>query len=196
VDTRQFFLLRHATLHGPMTADRLGQLTEEQLRTRPHPAVNSVAWVLWHVARCEDFGINRMVGDRSQVLDDEEWMPRLGVYRRDVGRGMTVGEVDELGAALNLDSLRSYWEAVGRRTTAVVASCSPDDLDKVIDATHRRQVVFDEGFVQRDQREEVVGILTGWTRGYALNYLGLTHSWEHVGEIGVLCGLWRYRGRY
>jgi hypothetical protein len=39
-----------------------------------------------------------LVADRSQVLDDEEWMPRLDVYRRDIGQGMTVGEVDELRA--------------------------------------------------------------------------------------------------
>ena len=42
--------------------DRLfDRLSEEQLRCRPHPVLNSVAWVVWHIARAEDVGVNRFV---------------------------------------------------------------------------------------------------------------------------------------
>jgi hypothetical protein len=181
-------------LHASMTEAQLCHLTAEQIRARPHPAVNPIAWALWHAARCEDFGVNRLLADRPQVLDDEEWMRRLGAHRRDVGREMTPAEVDELADRLNPDALRSYWDAVGRRTVEVVTALSPAALDEIADVALVRRVVFDEGTFQGDQREEVVRILTGRSRSDTLAYLGLTHLWDHFGEIGVIRGLWQHRG--
>jgi hypothetical protein len=195
MDARQFFLLRHVRAHGPWTEERLGDLTEAQLRTRPHPAVNSVAWLLWHLARVEDLAINRFVADRSQVLDDEEWMPRLDVYRRDIGQAMTFGDVDDLGARVNLDSLRSYWDAVGRRTADVVGALTPTELDEIIDAARVHRVIFDEGAIQGRQQGEIEGIWAGMSRGYTLAYLGLTHTFYHFGEMDVIRGLWGRPGR-
>jgi hypothetical protein len=196
MDACQFYLIRHTRAHGPWTEERLANVPEEQLRLRPNPAVNSVAWLYWHVARVEDLAINRFVADRSQVLDDEEWMPRLGVYRRDLGQGMTFDEVDELSARVDLAALRSYWDAVGRRTADVVAALTPDDLDQTIDAGHVRRVIFDEGAIQSDQKEELHGLWIGMSRGYTLNYLGLTHTFYHFGEIDVIRGLWGHRGHF
>ncbi len=196
MDACQFFLLRHARAHGPITEEQFADLTEEQFRTRPHPAVNSVVWLFWHVARVEDLAINRFVGDCSQVLDDEEWMPRLEVYRRDIGQGMTFAEVDEFGARVNLEALRSYWAAVGRRTTEVVSALSPADLDETIDATRVHRVIFDEGAIQSDDGDVLQGYWVGMSRGYMLNYLGLTHTYSHFGEMDVIRGLWGYRSRF
>ena len=36
----------------------LDTLSAEHMRTRPQPMVNSVAWLIWHMARVEDAGIN------------------------------------------------------------------------------------------------------------------------------------------
>ncbi|MEO1056465.1 MAG: DinB family protein [Actinomycetota bacterium] len=35
--------------------------TEAQLRTPPHHTMNSLAWILWHVARIEDVGEVRTI---------------------------------------------------------------------------------------------------------------------------------------
>lgn len=196
MDVHKFFLLRHARAHGPITEEQFGNLTDAQLRTRPHPAVNSVAWLFWHIARVEDLAINRFVGDCSQVLDDEEWMPRLDVYRRDIGQGMTFDEVDEFAARVNLDALRSYWAAVGRRTGEVVSMLSSDDLDETLDVARVHGVVFDEGAIQSDDGDELQRYWVGMSRGYMLNYLGLTHTFSHFGEMDVIRGLWGYRARF
>ena len=39
-------------------------LSDEQMRHRPQPMVNSLAWLIWHMARVEDAGINRLVANR------------------------------------------------------------------------------------------------------------------------------------
>src|SRR5688572_28481905 len=107
------------TRYGPMRADGEGLfqgLTDEQIRTSPHPAVNSIAWLVWHMARAEDTAVNRLVARRPPLISESEWPARLGVTRRDVGTAMTDDEVTDLSARIDLDGLRAYWRAVGERT--------------------------------------------------------------------------------
>ena len=54
-------------------------LSDEQMRARPQPMVNSLAWLIWHMARVEDAGINRLVANRSQVLDEGNWCEQMEI---------------------------------------------------------------------------------------------------------------------
>ena len=40
------------------------------MRVRPREDLNSIAWILWHIARAEDIILNPVLAGRSQVLDD------------------------------------------------------------------------------------------------------------------------------
>ena len=194
MDTLEFFLMRHENLHGRM-ADRLVEgLTDEQMRMRPRDDVNSVAWLMWHMARCEDVGVNRFVVDRPQVLDEEAWAPRLGVSLRQYGTGMTDDEVGDFSATVDLGALRAYWAAVGRRTTAVVKSLRPEDLDEVVDPAHLRRVLFDEQ-VLGPKAGWVEEFYTGKSRAWFLAHLGLTHNYTHTGEGFLVRGLLGFRKR-
>ena len=52
---------RHAACSG---------MSEEQLRLSPRDDQNSVAWLLWHIARCEDVVGGAIFSSDGQVLDD------------------------------------------------------------------------------------------------------------------------------
>jgi hypothetical protein len=41
-------------------------LSDDQLRCQPQPVLNSVARNIWHMARAEDIGGNRIVSDSTQ----------------------------------------------------------------------------------------------------------------------------------
>ena len=195
MDALQFFLLRYDNVH-PQVAERVrAGLGEAQLRGRPHPRVNTVAWQVWHMARCEDVGVNRLVADRGQVLDEEGWLPRLGVARRDIGTGMTDPEVDALSAGLDLGALFAYWAAVSRRTLAVVAALRPEALDAPVDAGGLERLIGEE---------RLLGAHAGWVapmwasrpnRGWFLAQLALTHNAGHLYQVGMLRGLWGLPGR-
>ena len=144
MDALEFFALRYDNLHGPFTAQLLDGLTDDQLRQRPH-GVNSIAWLLCHLARCEDVGVIRLVADRPQVVDDEGWLTRLGVPRRDIGTGMTGDEVDELSERVDLGALRAYWDAIYRRTQEVLRGLDPADLTRPVDPGHIHRVSVEEG---------------------------------------------------
>ena len=123
MDARDLFLEQHAAVHSAAVggnkasaAERtLGGLTDEQLRTRPRADLNSIAWLVWHIARAEDIFLNPVLGGRAQVFDDG-WAKKLGITRRDFGIGMTSAEVDDLTRSIDLGALREYRDAVGLRT--------------------------------------------------------------------------------
>ena len=71
MDILQAFLERHVALQGRQLPSILDALTDDQIQSRPDAAVNSIAWLLWHVARGEGVYMNRLLSDRSQVLEAE-----------------------------------------------------------------------------------------------------------------------------
>ena len=192
MDAIDFLLLRYGDLHRRLIDDLLGKLAEGQVRGRPHPGVNTVAWLLWHTARIEDVGVNRFVLDRSQVLDDG-WLERLGVGRRDVGTGMRDAEVDELSARIELPALRGYWQAVSARTLAALETLRGSDLEVVVPAERVRRVATAEGAVAPGAEWLTEFWAGGRSRGWVLAQTPLLHVYGHYFEARVTAGLWGVR---
>ena len=205
MDALQFFWTRYAARGGASAPGAAGQalgmaarwmdgLTEPQIRVAPHPGVNTIAWLLWHAARVEDVGVNRLVVDDRQVFDRGGWAPRLNVARRDFGTGMTPDEVHAMSARIDLDALRAYWEAVGRRTGEVVAGLRAEELDEVRDAAYLGRLFAQDGFLTEDALW-VRDYMEGQTRGFFLCHLALTHNFVHNGEANAIRGLMGHPGR-
>jgi len=158
------------------------------------PDLNSIAWIVWHMARAEDFGVQRLVGHRPQIFDQEGWMARLNVPLRHCGTAMADEEVSDLSLRIDLAALRDYWAAVGRGTLAVVRTLHPDDLDEVIDPAFLHHVIVDEG-VFGPNTDFVEPLYRGHNKGFFLAHLGLTHNYEHAAEALVIRGLLGFRRR-
>jgi hypothetical protein len=192
MDAVDFFLLRYETLHRTLFDDLLKGLTEPQVRGRPQPGVNTVAWLIWHAARIEDIGVNRFIVDGTQVLDDG-WLRRLDVGRRDVGTGMSDADVDALSARVDLGALRGYWDALTRRTLDVVQTLRGGDLDAVVPADRVKRVCADEGAVAPGAEWLTEFWANGRTRGWFLAQTPLLHVYGHYFEARVAAGLWGAR---
>ena len=136
-------MIRHAELRPWIIMTVLNGLTDEQLRVRPHPAANSLAWLIWHMARGEDFAVNRLIAGRPQLFEDEDWATRLGVSLRRTGTGMTDAEVGHFSAHVDLAALKDYWAAVGRRTVVVAARSRPSPLAVTLTAEELRRQIAD-----------------------------------------------------
>jgi len=189
MDTLELFLLDHARVHAAALTNNAGglsvaelaarNLTDDQWRLRPH-GLNSLAWIFWHIARCEDAAVNIMVAGRRQVLDDGGWPERLGVSRRDVGTEMTPAEVGEFSRAVHVPAIREYRNAVGTRTREYAAALRPGDLDAEPPAARideiRRQAVL------LPQAEWVLKIWEGKPAGWFLAWLAAGHSYMHLGQ--------------
>ena len=161
---------------------------DDLMRQRPHPQVNSIAWILWHLTRVEDAGLNRFVVDGSQVLDDGSWMEKMDLPIRHSGGDMNFAEVDDLSQRINLQALQEYSKAVQLRTREIVSQLTYDSLDSVMEEGYLRVILFDEGLASPRSAGLLQNYL-GWTKGKCLMNFGMTHPYQHVGEIGVIASL-------
>ena len=101
------------------------------------PGHNSIAWLLWHIARGEDWGVNAMLRGRQEVLARDDWGSRMGVPLLDFGAGMTEAEVQELSMSIDLDALKAYHRAVVEETRRSLQTFDFDRLDDPFDAKAR-----------------------------------------------------------
>lgn len=188
MDIQQLFLQRYDVLYGFWLGDLWELVPEALMRARPHERVNSIAWNLWHLTRVEDAGLNRFVTNGVQVFDEGEWAKRLRISWRHHGSGMSFAEVDELDRLIDLGALQAYSAAVQARTREIVSRLRMEDLDAVMERDYLRALLLDEGLAHPSALGLVDNYL-GWTRGKCLMNFGLTHPYQHVGEIGVIATL-------
>ena len=186
MDARDLFLAQHGGVHSaavggnPMSgSERAFAVTDEQMRVRPRADLNSLAWLMWHIARAEDIILNPVLAGRGQVLDDG-WLRRLNITRRDFGIGMTSPEVSELTERIDLGALREYRDAVGRRTRDIVGAFRPADWEGETAAAALERAGAEGAFGTRS--EPLVKAFTGRPRAMILSGIALFHPQGHIGE--------------
>lgn len=188
MDFRDLFLAQHGRAHAPEVGQPdfsvqdylLRNLTDEQMRARPLPGFNSLAWLFWHMTRGEDVGMNLVIAGGPQVLDEGGWAERLDVSFRDVATGMTDQEVDEFSQQVDIEALLGYRTAVGKRTQAIVRQLRPEVLEEKID----------NDLIQRVREAGVFGPNTEWvpnrwlgkSKSFTLLYTVLGHTYIHIGQ--------------
>ena len=191
MDAKDLFLAQHAAVQSqavggnPMSsAERtFGGVTDEQMRIRPREDLNSLAWLMWHIARTEDVLVNVVLAGRDQVLDDA-WRKRLNVSRPDIGTGMTSPEVTELTRAIDIGALREYRDAVGRRTREIVGAFKDADWGGQTQAADVQKAATQGGFGAR--AELLTKAFTGRPRAAVLTGIALFHPAGHMGEASTV----------
>lgn len=180
MDAKQLFFERYEGFREypeHLTKD----LTDDQLRHSPHASLNPIAWTLWHIARCEDVGVNRLLTDQVQVFDEGGWQSRLHVRGREMGTGMSKAQVTQLCETIDLTALDAYRAAVTDRTVRAVGALPLAELSRELSATRLRQVFVAEG-AGGTMSEEIVAAYHGHTKGWLLGHLVLTHQFYHIGQ--------------
>jgi hypothetical protein len=164
----RLFLNQHALLHSAAMSGSmpwsfedmvLDNMTEDQVRRIPSGGEHSVAWLVWHMTRCEDITMNLLIAGSPQVLSRDNWLSRLEIPFCDTGNAMSRSEIDALSIQVNLLALRSYRLSVGRRTRQIAQELQPQDLPRKVSPT-AMQRVWDEGAVVEAAR----GIADYWSR--------------------------------
>jgi len=99
----------------------------------PAPGANTMAWLLWHLARVQDHHISELLG-KDQVWVSGDWARRFGVDPDSSNTGYGHSAVE--AAAVRPDSpdvLVEYLSIVDMRTREMLEGLSPADLDRVVD---------------------------------------------------------------
>lgn len=121
-------------------------LDEFSFRTMPTVKDETVAWSLWHLTRIEDITMNILVADETQIINTDNWIERMNVNVLDTGNAMTDEEIIDLSSNIDMQELRNYRIAVGRKTRDSIQQFQPADLKRKMEPK-RLQRILDEGAV-------------------------------------------------
>jgi hypothetical protein len=190
MDAAELFLRDHARTHGKGVGEAegglwladfaVGGLTDEQMRRRPAEGMNSLVWILWHMARSEDMGVNALVAGRPQVIEEDNWLDRLGLSRADIGAGMTDDEVADFSAQVDIPTMQAYRAAVGLRTREVVSAMRPDEWAELQDANSMERAKAAGAIGPNAQW--LPGVFGGKSKALILGHVGTGHNFWHLGE--------------
>ena len=117
----------------PLAREVVRGLDTEQLTRAPAPGANTIAWLVWHLARVQDHHVAEIL-DVDQIWVSGDYAERCGLDpdASNTGYGHSPDEV----AAVRPDSgdvLLEYLDAVSARTQQMLRGLTPDDLDRIVD---------------------------------------------------------------
>lgn len=127
-----------------VVASALEGLTDEQLVTPLEPGTNTIAWLVWHLARVQDDHVAHVAGSeqvwtsRGRGAAGEggtSWARRFDLPLDDDEIGYGFDEQQVLAVRAPARLLRGYLDAVHERTSAYLAQLSPQELDRVVDTS-------------------------------------------------------------
>jgi hypothetical protein len=103
-------------------------MSEAQIRCISHNSSHSVAWLIWHIARIEDVTMNLLLAGTPQVWHCNEWLAQMKLKVCDVGTGIDEASVAGRSEKIDIEALRAYRLAVGRKTQEIVKQIQPEAL--------------------------------------------------------------------
>lgn len=180
MDLRSWIREEHQFLRQLYELTVRGAIPRDMVTVRPTPTDNSIAWVLWHIARSEDLAVNTIIRGIPQVLARDGWAEKIGINDFRVGTGLSDHEVEDFGKQVDVDALEAYWEEVGACTDRWLQRVSLDALDQVPDLDARLAVA-----------PEIVPPEASWLRefwrdrsvGFFLRFTAIGHAYVHGGEM-------------
>ena len=145
----------------------LDGLTQEEAAWSPGAQCNSIAFILWHIIRVEDFYMNCVVQSENELYEAEGWRQKLGTPAKEMGGGYTTEQL-QTWPVPNMEVLRGYANSVREKTLAFLHSVTPQKLSEVVPRPYRSP--------------DRVGVILGHIS---------TEIALHVGQIAYLRGVQR-----
>jgi len=144
--------------------DTIRKLSEDELAWRPKPHSNSIAFLMWHLARVEDLWINRLLKGGKELYEAEGWYRKFSTLAQDNGAFYDVVKL-EAWPVPTLKLMKEYAAAVRQTTLSYLKTITEEQLDEPRD----------------------FGWMKG-TAGWALSHL-ISEVGEHSGQIGYIKGI-------
>ncbi len=188
-ETIDQFLKLHAMVHAAVMSqsglysfdDELWQdLSEANARIIPPKGEHSIAWMMWHTARCEDITMNLLVAGEAQVLHSGGWLEKMNISTRDTGNAMNPAEIAAFSAAVNVQAVRAYRVAVGRRTREIAGQLTAAALKQKMEPA-RMQRITEEGAVV-EEAHWLIEYWGGRTVAGLLSMPATRHIFVHLNE--------------
>lgn len=174
-----------------------GDLTPDELAAQPIPSVNPIGFIVWHMARSQDWAFNTAVRGVAEVIRREPWS-RGTLAIPGMGTGFSVDEARAVASRLSIAELLAYADAVNAEARAWLATQDESVLDAIPDVT-AHDAPFPEyqtpGFraemTSGPEHDDAVGRKGGLPVWVYLTSVAVTHLHRHLGEVDLVKSLLR-----
>ncbi|GAA4287341.1 mycothiol transferase [Georgenia daeguensis] len=110
----------------------LAGLDETALTYRPDAEANSIAWLIWHLARGQDAQVASCSGE-EQAWTADGWAARMGLPFDPAATGYGQSSDEVAQVRVGAEDLLGYLGDVHRRTVEFLATLAEEDLERVVD---------------------------------------------------------------
>ena len=194
--SKDLFLQIHAKLHPSVVSDTdrnevdnlLCDLKQNEYAVMPTRKDETIAWVLWHIARIEDLTMNILVAREEQVFN-QDWRERLNSRITDTGNALTDDEIMELSRTINTEQLICYRNAVAHKTRDIIRSLSAADLKRRVRQDDIDKILSVGGVTQQENsiwlldfwgKKDVAGILLMPPARHVMLHLNDCCKWKEA----------------
>jgi hypothetical protein len=148
----------------------------------------TIAWVIWHIARIEDLTMNFLVARKEQIFS-EEWKDKLGITLVDTGNAWSDPEIMEMSHDVNLEELLNYWDEVGRQTQKVISDLKAEDMKRKVNPEDLQKILQAGGITtQKDSiwlldfwgKKDVAGLLLMPPTRHVMLHLNDCCKWKEM----------------
>jgi hypothetical protein len=172
-------------------------LTPAELVARPIEGVNPIGFLVWHMARSQDWGVNTAIRDVPEVIRRQPWA-RSSLAVPGIGTGFELEEAVRAASQFELAELLAYADAVHEDALAwlrMVDETILDDIPDVAahDAPHPEYQTpgFRAEMDSGPEHDDAVGRKGGLPVWVFLTSVSITHLHRHLGELGLIKDLLR-----
>lgn len=176
------------------TAD---DLTPEELVAQPLPGVNPIGFILWHMARSQDWSVNTAIRNEPEVIKGARWR-QAPIAVPGIGTGFSAEEAAEVAQRIRLEVLLAYADNVHADISAWLRAQPESLLDEIPDASAHdapHPEYQTPGFLAEmssgPEHDDAVGRKGGLPAWVYLTSVAVTHLHRHLGEVDLLKGLLR-----
>ena len=165
---KELFLDIHAKLHLSEMSNTehnevdnlICDLTDNEFSIMPTAKDETIAWVIWHIARIEDLSMSVLVAGEDQLFN-YEWKQKMNAPITDTGNSLTDDEITNLSKSLVIRELLHYRNEVGKRTRQIVQNLKSDDMKRKV-SPHKLEKIMFEGGVS--EQENSIWLLDFWAK--------------------------------
>jgi hypothetical protein len=191
LELKDWILQQHSVAHFLIDQEIVQGVPHDLWTKRPDADANSLAWLIWHVARCEDVAVNLVVRRHEQVLTRGKWSDRPGLADARVGTGLGDDEVTGFGNDVNLDDLNAYRRAVRDDTAGWLRTADLTLLEEKPDL----ESVLSQHDMFPEAASWVRDLWRSFTTSLFLNWVAIGHTYMHVGEMQSIRSALGIKGR-
>lgn len=157
-DAIKIFLDIHNQLHRSNIKDReenetdrlFGDLEPWEYAVMPGREDETIAWVVWHIARIEDLTMG-ILAARGDQLFNEDWCRKINSPIKDTGNALSDEEIMAFSKQVNCQELLDYRSAVGERTREIVSRFTIEDMKREVNQADLMKIQREGGVtLQKD----------------------------------------------